>query len=209
MKLIFGLFTVLLLVLTIALQEPIAKVFSNAQDPLKPDQLSGKYDPNAGSAFFHGHKEEPVLIAGNIDDQTDVLGKSKKKKSSGEKRIEVDLSKQTLYTYEGSKKIHSYLISSGKWYPTPTGAYKIWTKLRYTVMSGGSKALNTYYYLPNVPYVMYFYGGYGIHGTYWHSNFGHPMSHGCVNMRTDQAGEVFNWADVGTKVVIYGKAPNN
>ena len=40
------------------------------------------------------------------------------------------------------------------------------------------------YYLPNVPYVMYFYQGYALHGTYWHSNFGRPMSHGCVNLET-------------------------
>ena len=40
------------------------------------------------------------------------------------------------------------------------------------------------YYLPGVPYVMYFYQGYGLHGTYWHDNFGQPMSHGCVNLPT-------------------------
>ena len=57
--------------------------------------------------------------------------------------------------------------------------------------------------LPNVPYTMYFYKGYGIHGTYWHHNFGHPMSHGCVNMRTSDAAWLFNWASVGTPVVTH------
>ena len=70
-------------------------------------------------------------------------------------------------------------------------------------MTGGSKALGTYYNLPNVPYVMYYYQGYGIHGAYWHNNFGHPMSHGCVNMKPEEAGIVFNWADIGTKVVVH------
>lgn len=42
------------------------------------------------------------------------------------------------------------------------------------------------YDLPNVPYTMYFYQGYGLHGTYWHNNFGTPMSHGCVNMPTPE-----------------------
>jgi len=42
--------------------------------------------------------------------------------------------------------------------------------------------------------VMYFYKGYGIHGAYWHMNFGTPMSHGCVNMKPDEAGLLFNWA---------------
>jgi len=54
-----------------------------------------------------------------------------------------------------------------------------------------------------VPYVMYFYRGYGIHGTYWHSNFGYPMSHGCVNMETSQAGWLYNWAYVGILVNIH------
>jgi lipoprotein-anchoring transpeptidase ErfK/SrfK len=59
------------------------------------------------------------------------------------------------------------------------------------------------YYLPAVPYVMYFYEDYGLHGTYWHNNFGTPMSHGCVNFRTEDAQWLFNWASVGTRVVIH------
>ncbi len=59
------------------------------------------------------------------------------------------------------------------------------------------------YDLPGVPYTMYFYKGYALHGTYWHNNFGHPMSHGCVNLRTSDAGWLFNWASVGTPVVTH------
>ena len=59
------------------------------------------------------------------------------------------------------------------------------------------------YYLPDVPYVMYFYDGYGLHGTYWHSNFGTPMSHGCVNLSIPDAEWLYNWADVGTLVNIH------
>lgn len=59
------------------------------------------------------------------------------------------------------------------------------------------------YYLPDVPYVMYFYRGYGLHGTYWHNNFGVPMSHGCVNLRTEDAAWLFDWASVGTPVTVY------
>ncbi|KKP46220.1 MAG: hypothetical protein UR39_C0014G0011 [Candidatus Woesebacteria bacterium GW2011_GWA1_33_30] len=98
-------------------------------------------------------------------------------------------------------------------------------------MEGGKKELNTYYYLPNVPYVMFFandqipaYRGFSFHGTYWHNNFGQPMSHGCINMKTEEAGLLYNWADPnlgskgsgrtthynpGTQVVIYGVAPRN
>jgi lipoprotein-anchoring transpeptidase ErfK/SrfK len=59
------------------------------------------------------------------------------------------------------------------------------------------------YYLPGVPWTMYFYRGYGIHGTYWHNNFGQTMSHGCVNMRTSEAGFVFARVFTGTRVVIH------
>jgi hypothetical protein len=41
---------------------------------------------------------------------------------------------------------------------------------------------------------MYFYGGYALHGTYWHNNFGQPMSHGCVNLETGNAQKLFEWA---------------
>jgi len=93
-------------------------------------------------------------------------------------------------------------------------------------MSGGSGS--GYYNLPNVPYTMYFFNsyiaksnGYGIHGTYWHSNFGHPMSHGCVNMKTEDAEKLFYWSNPGagsvsypsannpgTLITIYGKTPS-
>ena len=133
--------------------------------------------------------------------RTDILGQYSPQ--SGEKWIEINLSEQKLYMKEGDRAVGSFLISSGKWAQTPQGEWRIWTKLRYTRMRGGSKALGTFYDLPNVPYTMYYNKGYGIHGTYWHNNFGHPMSHGCVNMRTEEAGIVFNWASVGTRVVVH------
>ena len=61
-------------------------------------------------------------------------------------------------------------------------------------MTGGSKELGTYYYLPNVPSNMFFYKGYAIHGAYWHNNFGHPMSHGCVNSPLSSVTQLFEWA---------------
>ena len=132
--------------------------------------------------------------------RADILGQYSE---SGERWIEIDLSDQKLYMKEGDRSVGNFLISSGKWAPTPQGEWRIWTKLRYTRMRGGSKALGTFYDLPNVPYTMYYNKGYGIHGAYWHNNFGHPMSHGCVNMRIEEAGIVFNWASVGTRVVVH------
>jgi lipoprotein-anchoring transpeptidase ErfK/SrfK len=116
----------------------------------------------------------------------------------GVRWIDVNLSKQTLYAYEGNTIVKSFLVSTGvKQFPTVTGQYHIYIKLLSTLMHGVG------YYLPNVPYTMYFYKSYGIHGTYWHHNFGHPMSHGCVNMYTPDAKWLYYWASVGTLVNIH------
>ncbi|MBM4424926.1 MAG: LysM peptidoglycan-binding domain-containing protein [Chloroflexi bacterium] len=117
--------------------------------------------------------------------------------SGGGKRFLVDLSDQMLYAYEGDTLVRSTLISSGRWpYLTVTGTYYIY--LRYT----SQRMRGPGYDLPGVPYVMYFYQGYALHGTYWHNNFGTPMSHGCVNMPTAEAEWAFNWASSGTPVTV-------
>lgn len=146
----------------------------------------------------------------SIENQSDmVLGDST---TSSNKRIEVDLAMQHLHAYENDQLVYDYTISSGTWDRTPNGTFKIWAKIKSQKMSGGSKENGSYYYLPNVPYILFFYNdkiakksGYSIHGTYWHNNFGVPMSHGCVNMRTPEAMEIYNWVDKETPIVIYGK----
>lgn len=118
--------------------------------------------------------------------------------SSNTRWIDINLSQQMLYAYEGDRMVNSFLVSTGTYlHPTVLGTYKVYVKYTYTDMSGPG------YYLPDVPYTMYFYQGYGIHGTYWHSNFGTPMSHGCVNMQTDEAHWIFDWASVGTIVNVH------
>jgi lipoprotein-anchoring transpeptidase ErfK/SrfK len=117
---------------------------------------------------------------------------------NGVRWIDVDLTNQMVYAYEGDVVVNSFVVSTGTWAtPTVTGQYKVYVKYRSAKMSGPG------YYLPNVPYIMYFYKGYGLHGTYWHNNFGTPMSHGCVNLRTSDAEWLFNWASVGTLVNVH------
>ena len=117
---------------------------------------------------------------------------------NGERWIDVNLSQQKLYAYEGDSLVNSFLISSGvAAHPTITGQYRIYVKYRFDDMRGPG------YFLPNVPYVLYFHEGYGIHGTYWHSNFGHPMSHGCLNLSIPDAGWIYDWASIGTLVNIH------
>jgi lipoprotein-anchoring transpeptidase ErfK/SrfK len=177
---------------------------------------------NDAAGFFGGQAVAPP----KVDLTQNVLPAEVSSAPAGEKHIYIDLTNQTLTAYEGDKIFMQTYISSGKWFPTPTGEFTIWEKLRATRMAGGQGA--DYYNLPNVPYVMYFSGsgvssgrGFGIHGTYWHDNFGHPMSHGCVNMRTIDAEKLYYWADPqttgnatlagagngGTKITIYGQAP--
>ncbi len=179
---------------------------------------------NSEVGTFSGRKILPPSIDLSYGTfEADVLGEAA---DIGEKHIYVDLGTQTLRAYEGDKLFMETVISSGKWGKTPTGEFKIWEKLRATKMSGGSGA--DYYYLPNVPFVMFFSNnevaagrGFSLHGTYWHNNFGYPMSHGCVNMRIIDAEKLYNWVgpvaegnvtlstadNPGTVVTIYGQAP--
>jgi lipoprotein-anchoring transpeptidase ErfK/SrfK len=112
--------------------------------------------------------------------------------------IDVDLSAQQVTAYDGATPVRTFIVSTGKSrYPTVKGQFRIYIKLRSTAMSGPG------YYLPGVPFTMYFYKGYSLHGTYWHDNFGTPMSHGCVNMRTPEAEWLFNFASIGTLVNVH------
>ncbi len=117
---------------------------------------------------------------------------------NGERWIDVDLSQQRVYAYEGDTLMNSFVVSTGTWQtPTVTGKFRIWVKVRSQAMTGPG------YYLPDVPYVMYFYKDYGLHGTYWHNNFGTPMSHGCVNLTISDAEWLYNFASVGTVVNVH------
>ena len=116
----------------------------------------------------------------------------------GTRWIDVDLTNQMVYAYEGDTLVNSFVVSTGTWLtPTVVGEYKIYVKVRVQDMRGPG------YHLRDVPYVMFFHGDYGLHGTYWHNNFGTPMSRGCVNLTIDDAAWLFNWASVGTVVNVH------
>jgi lipoprotein-anchoring transpeptidase ErfK/SrfK len=119
-----------------------------------------------------------------------------------ERWIDVDLSAQTLYAYEGDNMVYSVPISSGTTnHPTVTGMFRIY--LRYESQTMNGYLLGYDYYLENVPHVMYFYRDYALHGAYWHNNFGQPMSHGCVNLQLDAAAWLYEWASYGTVVNVH------
>ena len=185
----------------------------------------GKYDRDDEEGIYLGNKVRSSDITQRAAIQNEVLGEK-----DSVKRIEVDLSNQRVYAYEGDVKIMEFVVSTGKWGRTPTGTFTIAYKNYVQKMEGGSKELGTYYYLPNVAYVQFFGNkqipwsrGFSFHEAYWHNNFGHPMSHGCVNMRREDAEALYNWTspnvegkrwikataeNPGTTVVIYGQAPS-
>ncbi|HSA99133.1 MAG TPA: L,D-transpeptidase [Anaerolineales bacterium] len=115
------------------------------------------------------------------------------------KRIDVNLATQTLTAYEYDKQVLKTTISSG--IPngdtkTPQGDYRILEKDPAKHMGNGNLFADAEdYELPGVPWTCFFTTeGHAFHGTYWHENFGAPMSHGCINMRTEDAKWLFRWA---------------
>lgn len=123
---------------------------------------------------------------------------------NAEKYIRVDISEQKLYAYEHGREVKSFLVSTGvKKYSTPLVETKVYEKIpvkRYKWNYGAGHPDN--YDLPNVKWNLRIYGPIFIHGAYWHNNFGHRMSHGCVNVHYTNAEWIFNWAEVGTPVSI-------
>ena len=124
--------------------------------------------------------------------------------SSTAKTIKVDLSEQRLYAYNRGRLVKSFLISSGKrGFDTPVGKFNVYKKRPLVRMSWFySEGNPNNYDLPNVPSVLFFKGPYTLHAAYWHSNWGHRMSHGCVNISKDNAKWLYDWAPVGSTVLI-------
>lgn len=115
------------------------------------------------------------------------------------RKIKVDVgSAQTLFAYDGGFPIRNFLISSGRGgTKTVLGDFSIWRARPDVHMSGPG------YDLPHIPWVLSFFGGYDIHGTYWHNKFGQPMSHGCVNMTIPDSKWIYDWVSIGTPVETY------
>lgn len=126
-----------------------------------------------------------------------IVQKVNQLKQTERKWIQVDLSQQRLIAWQGNTAVYGFKVSTGKKKtPTLTGIFNIQTKHRQARMRGEG------YNIPNVPYVMYYDGNYGIHGAFWHNNFGDRMSRGCVNLPPNHAKTLFNWAGVGTPVIV-------
>lgn len=122
------------------------------------------------------------------------------------KKIVVDRKEQKLYAYEDDVIFMEVAISTGlELTPTPQGTFAVFKKTPSRYMQGPLPGLadQQSYDLPGVPWNLYFtQGGAVIHGAYWHDSFGSPYSHGCVNLLPSDARKLYNWAELGTAVIV-------
>lgn len=127
--------------------------------------------------------------------------------ASSTKKIVVDRGEQMLYAYDGEELFMETKISTGlELTPTPRGTFTIFKKTPSRYMQGPLPNLidQQVYDLPGVPWNLYFtQGGAVIHGAYWHTSFGSRYSHGCVNVPLDVARKLYDWAELGTIVVVH------
>jgi hypothetical protein len=118
----------------------------------------------------------------------------------GRRWIDVSIDNQVLVLWEGDTPVYTTLVSTGKddqrdpkrSLSTPQGIFRVQQKHVTTTMD--SSAADSEFELRDVPWVMYFKGGYALHGAYWHDDFGRKRSHGCVNLSPVDARYVFEWS---------------
>ena len=137
-----------------------------------------------------------------------------------DRRLFVYLDSQRVDAVENGKVIRTFKVSTGKSKtPTVTGTYYIYDRYRHkTMRSDVDKGQRGYYEVKDVPYTQFFHKDYAFHGAFWHNNFGHPASHGCVNMATkeqnkrwpkvsEDAGWLYHWGALGLPVTVMQKMP--
>ncbi|MCG2785418.1 MAG: L,D-transpeptidase family protein [Anaerolineae bacterium] len=122
-----------------------------------------------------------------------------------EKRVEVNLGTQLMTCYEYDQSVFQTNIASGRLDSTipangiptrtPAGKFNVSVKMPSKHMGDGNLAADIEAYeLAGVPWTVFFTPqGHAFHGTYWHDNYGVPMSSGCINMRNHEAKWFFRW----------------
>jgi hypothetical protein len=166
--------------------------------------------------FFNGKLHYETKEGDYIDDRhagrVDPAKKMPAWGKNGEKWIDINITKQVLVAYAGTKAVYATLVSSGeaglddpeKTKSTRRGIFRIHTK--HVTVTMDSDAVGEEFELRDVPYVQYFEDGYAIHGAYWHDRFGQPKSHGCVNLSPEDARRLFYWTDPPVPAGWHGAA---
>jgi hypothetical protein len=118
---------------------------------------------------------------------------------AGQRWIDIELASQTIVAYEGDRPVYATLVSTGKGpqgsaFATPKGLHRIWVKLIGSNMDNlEDEEASNYYSIEDVPFVQFFSKGVGLHGAFWHNDFGRVRSHGCVNLAPLDAQWLFSW----------------
>jgi lipoprotein-anchoring transpeptidase ErfK/SrfK len=128
--------------------------------------------------------------------------------------IEVNLYEQVLTVYDQGKMVFTTLISSGvEPFYTQPGTFQIYKKIDHEYMTGAFEAdRSDYYYLEEVPFIMYYDQSRALHGAYWNTFFGYQRSHGCVNLSVGDAHWLYDWASEGDTVYVWdpsGQTPTD
>jgi hypothetical protein len=173
-------------------------------------QLTGKQKIDDGVLYYEmkdgGYVDD--RHAGRVDPAKKMPGWGK----NGEKWIDINITKQVLVAYEGTKAVYATLVSSGEaglddpetTKSTKRGIFRIHTK--YISVTMDSNVVGEEFELRDVPYVQYFEDGYALHGAYWHDKFGQPKSHGCVNLAPEDARRLFFWTEPAVPPGWHGAA---
>lgn len=94
--------------------------------------------------------------------------------------VDIDLSEQRMTVRLDARTLYYWPVSTARvGYRTPTGTFRPYRleRMWYSTI---------YDYAP-MPYSIFFYGGYAIHGTTEISRLGRPASHGCVRLHPDNS----------------------
>jgi len=172
---------------------------------VEPNFFSGIINPSSKVAWTIYGKNKDLLRYNNVQELSGLSKNNFRFLRSPSKYLSgywiwIDLQEQVLVLFDDRKMVFATLVSTGlSDTPTPKGEYKIFKQKKIHTMTGGKK--DDFYYLQDVPWVMYFKPRYAIHGTYWHDSFGNKTSHGCINLSLSDSKWVYEWSR-GKKVKV-------
>lgn len=153
---------------------------------------------DAGNAQWYRIGDGRYIYSGLVRTSAPVTPPVNPPAANAGKWIEVILSQHKLIAWDGDTAAMTTIVAIGKpSTPTVKGTFHIYAKYKVKDLAGPG------YYQPRVPNAMFFYGGYSIHGTYWHRRFGQNVSHGCVNVNLTDAEWLYNWTPMATRVVVH------
>ncbi len=182
-----------------AVLEPSVTEPSPMLEPLPPTEPTPVIQPTPATKPkpTPAPKQPGVATKAPVNSKDPITRAIANLRQSDKRWIEINVATQRLIAWEGDQPVWAVVVSTGKAStPTPTGVFSVGIKYRYARMQGAD------YDVPDVPFTMYYSGNYAIHGAYWHNRFGTPVSHGCVNVAPNHAKWLFEWAKVGTPVVV-------